>query len=486
MMNTRLARAVCLAVLTPLPLSVHAQVIRVKTLPIAESEQFSFMPSAGMAGVSIALADTLLDPFINPAKGTRAKSSRYFGAPSFFSVSANTGAGTTFPVGGLWKIGSTFGSLGAAYQQIQDPRPLEFNGGFSVPVCIDFCTGTPVPQRERSSYRNNYSYALLGHTLPSRVTLAASALWSGLGGVDGVDQFYASNEWLRQDGEALDLRLGLLKEWDNGRTFEALLLRNRFANAHVVGFTDMFWDPVQRRPFARQRTEHNDERNDTWGLHLEYERPVIDSTWRIGALATANRISHPRLPKYDVMTGLGEAGRSTAMNFGVGISRSHESLAFGIDAIYEPVMSRTWEDSLDNRFRFSNAKLRGGISHTFQMTEPRSSLSLQVGAELYSFHYVMNQDDRAALTSRTQKQTWLERTRSAGMSFRMPGVEVHYHVRTRTGVGRPGVEGGNSVVSGGSTIDLAPAPWMPPVSNAAALGPVRVTWHQFAISIPQR
>jgi len=73
------------------------------------------------------------------------------------------------------------------------------------------------------------------------------------------------------------------------------------------------------------------------------------------------------------------------------------------------------------------------------------------------------------------------------MSFRVPGVEVHYHVRTRSGVGRPGVVvGNNNDVPTFGAADVSFAPWMPPVVNASALGPVRVTWHQFAISFPQR
>jgi hypothetical protein len=482
MTTIRLARALSIVVLSPLFAPAQAQVIRVKTLPIAESEQFSIMPSAGMAGVSIALPDTLLDPFTNPAKGSRAKSSRYFGAPSFFSASSNTGAGTTFPIGALWKVGSTFGGLGGAYQQIHEPDRFEFTGG--APICIDFCTQSVSSQPTPSSSRNNYSFALLGHTLPSqRLSIAASALWSGLGAVDGVDQFYARNDWLRQRGEAMDLRLGVLKEWDNGRSLEALVLRNRFSNAHDVGFTDLLWDPVQRRPISQQRVEHNAEATNTWGLHLQYERPLADSGWRIGALTTANRIAHPRIPKYDLMAGLGTEGRSTALNLGVGVSRVHHSVAFGVDAIYEPILSNTWEDSLVNHFRFSNARLRGGVSRTFKMMDPRSSLSVQIGAELYSIHYVMNQEDRLNQVTSVRRETWLERTRSAGMSFRVPGFEMHYHVRTRSGVGRPGVVSGSSVVDAPS---IDSAPWMPPITNASALGAVRVTWHQFAISIPQR
>src|SRR5205823_14032261 len=50
-----------------------AQMIQIKTLPITEGDQWRFFPSANQAlgGISIALADSLLDPFENPAKGSR-------------------------------------------------------------------------------------------------------------------------------------------------------------------------------------------------------------------------------------------------------------------------------------------------------------------------------------------------------------------------------------------------------------------------------
>ena len=47
------------------------QLIQIKTLPIADGDQWRLFPSAASAlgDVSIALADSLLDPFKNPAKG---------------------------------------------------------------------------------------------------------------------------------------------------------------------------------------------------------------------------------------------------------------------------------------------------------------------------------------------------------------------------------------------------------------------------------
>src|SRR5574341_2565830 len=93
--------------------TASAQLIAVKTLPIAEGEQFSFFPSANraMGGVSIAIRDSLHDLFINPAKGGggsgtgRFGRSFFFGAPTFFSVSSKAGSGSTFPAGVVARSG---------------------------------------------------------------------------------------------------------------------------------------------------------------------------------------------------------------------------------------------------------------------------------------------------------------------------------------------------------------------------------------------
>src|ERR1041384_4581143 len=51
--------------------TLGAQLISIKTVPIAQGDQFDIFPSQhrGMGGVSLALADTLLDPLRYPAPG---------------------------------------------------------------------------------------------------------------------------------------------------------------------------------------------------------------------------------------------------------------------------------------------------------------------------------------------------------------------------------------------------------------------------------
>src|SRR5207237_1308007 len=76
-----------------------AQLISIKTVPIAQGDQFEIFPSNnfGMGSVSIALPDTLLDPFLNPAKGARLGAARFFGAPTAYGISQGAGGGRALP-----------------------------------------------------------------------------------------------------------------------------------------------------------------------------------------------------------------------------------------------------------------------------------------------------------------------------------------------------------------------------------------------------
>ena len=135
-MKTRFAVAVLLTMVAICwaPATAGAQLIPVKTIPIAETEQFAFFPTAGRGTMSMVLVDSLLDPFANPAKGSLIPRSQYFGAPSFFSVTGNAGGGTTFPMGGMWKRGSMFAGLSLAFQQIDRPPQSGFFGPFFDPI----------------------------------------------------------------------------------------------------------------------------------------------------------------------------------------------------------------------------------------------------------------------------------------------------------------------------------------------------------------
>src|SRR5687768_7173309 len=280
--------------------AAHGQLIAVTTAPIANGGQFAFLPSAnlGLGGLSIALADSALDPFMNPATGSRLSGARMFGAPTFFSFSREAGGGLTLPIGLSVSSGAWFGQLSLAIQEVDEPT----NGQPIIsPLAADTRIGPrPVdPDQAELSRQNRFGHAMLGRRYANRMSIAASASWWRLNAIDGVELFYPGSQQVRQHGEASDIRVGLFKELAGGRSIEVVALHNRFAVNQDVAFTDLFWDPNLRQMTFVPRSEPNADRTETWGLHLGYRRPLADSTWRIGAILTGNRILQPRLPAYD-------------------------------------------------------------------------------------------------------------------------------------------------------------------------------------------
>src|SRR5207248_11418278 len=85
-----------------------AQSIPIQTVPIVPADQFDIFPSytLAMGGVSIALPDTLHDPFVNPAKGARLRGARFFSSPTKYSVSHEAGPGRTPLLGAISSAGS--------------------------------------------------------------------------------------------------------------------------------------------------------------------------------------------------------------------------------------------------------------------------------------------------------------------------------------------------------------------------------------------
>src|SRR5438270_273139 len=106
----------------------------IKTVPIAQGDQFEIFPSnnLGMGSVSIALADTLLDPFLNPAKGARLGAARFFGAPTAYGISQGAGGGRTLPLAVSAGAGAWFGAFSLALQQVDASKAPTFNGGGNV------------------------------------------------------------------------------------------------------------------------------------------------------------------------------------------------------------------------------------------------------------------------------------------------------------------------------------------------------------------
>jgi hypothetical protein len=480
-----------------------AQLISIRTVPISQSHQFDLFPSLRMAmgGVSLAVDDSLHDPFSNPAKGVRLGASSFFGSPGVYSVSQGAGAGRSLPVGTWVRSGNWFGGASVAVQEmdLSDVNPFQ-PIPLSCPAC-DRLESIEVPAADRS-HGNAFGYAMLGVTVPKvGLSLGASLLWAGLHGVDGVDLLYPRSMRLKQDGHALDLRLGALKEWGGSRTLSAVVVHNRFASTHDVFYLDSFWDPGTQQFAQRPRVEQNLDHTNTWGAHLEYTHPLRAPGWRLGWVATTNLMSHPKIPNYEIQNIPRDPGNSEAFNLGVGVSKSAHSSIFALDVLYEPIWSYTWADAaapletargttipaggktIENRFRFSNALVRMGLAQDMPFDQGTKGIGFQLGLAVHRIDYSLVQHDNVQATRRRQHEDWVEWTPTWGLSLRFPSWEVRYRGSVTHGTGRPGVRSGGgddvAVAEAGRTILVAP-------SGPLTLTGVKVMTHQVAISFPFR
>lgn len=509
-----LLRAVGLSILLAiLACSASAQLITIKTVPIAQGDQFDLFPShnGAMGGVSIALADSLRDPFVNPGKGSRIGMARLFSAPSLYGISRGAGGGRTLPLAMLAKSGLWYGGLSLALQEVDASRAPQSDGGFVAQPLVRPLPSVPgverVPPR-LEAYGNQYALAMLGRTLPgSQLSLGGSVLWSRLQGVDGVDLLYAGSTGLRQFGHAVDLRVGALKEWAGQQSLEVVVLHNRFRMTHDVAYLDSFWDPGTQQFAQRVRLDHHQDQTNTWGLHLEYERPLAASGWRVGWLATVNRMSHPKLPEYELVSVPvipRDPGYSSAFNVGIGLSKARGPATFAIDAIYEPIWTYTWADAaapvgtatggmipvggktVENHFRFSNGLLRLGVGRDVELGPFGKALGLQLGLVLHSVHYWLAQHDNVQNLGRTLEEGWLEWTPTWGLSLRFPDIEIRYRGRATNGTGRPGVQPDGCAVCVAAPDALAGGNILVAPTGPLTLQKVTTTTHQVSLSLPIR
>ncbi len=487
-------------VLLLLPSSLSGQLISLKTVPIATEDQFLIFPSQnlGMGGVSLAVDDPYLDPFINPAKGSRIREARLFATPSFYDVSGDAGLGRALPAGILLSGREWFGGALLSLQQIETARP-PFRPIFFSPEGSELLS-------ERSS-NNLYAFGMAGTRLPgANASVGASVFWAGLDAVQGVDLLYAGSQSIDQQGHSLDLRLGWYGELSGERTYEVLLLHNRVDMTHDVTYVDwVFRDPVPPDTFGpievvpQTRVETNLDRTNTWGLHLGYVQPLGAPGWRIGGILTSNWKSHPKIPNYEIQNIPRDPGDSFGLNFGLGISRSLDETTFGIDLIFEPIWSDTWAEAavqdtsvsgrvipvggktVENDFSFTNALIRTGFGYRHEV------FGFQLGLQVRSYDYELEQIDLIQETKRRQNESWIEWTPTWGLSLTFTEIEVRYQGRVTTGTGQPGTAwtpvgfGRLEAAADAGASDFIVAP-----SGPLTLQDASVTAHQFAVSIPVR
>ena len=509
-------RAVRLVVpLLCLAAPVRAQLIPIKTIPIAQGDQFQIFPAnnLGMGSVSIALADSLNDPFVNPAMGTRLAGARFFSSPTVYSVSRNAGGGRSLPFAALARSREWYGGLALALQQVDPSRPPGPDQFFGVATPNDvrpLVADPRIPQPDTRAHGNEYAFAMVGRDLSgSNISIGASALWTGLHALDGVDLLYAGSRRVVQRGHTLDLRVGAVKAWPGqwgARSLEALILHNDFAATHTVTYVDNFWDPATELLRQRARVEQNLDRTHTWGMHLKYAFPFNAAGWRIGWIATVNQSSHPKIPNYELANVPAiprDPGHSTAFDFGIGLSKVRGAATFGVDFVYEPIRSYTWADAVapmstasgdtlaagaktvENHFHFSNTQLRIGAGRDIDLKGLGKAVGLQLGLILRSVRYSLEQQDNVQALQRQLTTGWMEWTPTWGLSLRFPEFEIRYRGSVTHGAGRPQSEftpapwGLRDVALAGGTILAAP-------SGPLNLTDVSTTTHQISLSLPLR
>jgi hypothetical protein len=470
--------------------SAAAQVVQIKTVPVAAGEQFLIHPSAnrGLAGVSVAIDDPLLDAFRNPALGAQLTGSRVFTAPAYYSVANDNGSGRTLPLGGLLAGREWFGTASIAFQQLHPPSRWRF---CCFPMA-DVAGLSTVPPREQSAdaVTNLFASGSLGRRLAGgRTSVGVGASHARLRGVDGVDLLYAASESVRQSGGMTDVRAGLSRDLGGDQRLDLLLLHQRVDVVHEVRYADVFWT-TEWVPVVTWREEVNRDQTRVWGAQAGYTRRLDDEGWRGGATGTMNYMRHPKIPNYELMNIPRDPGHSWAYNLGAGVGRREGPVRVGVEVIYEPIWSRTWAETeeeidtpgggtisaggrtVENDFRFNNSHVRIGAGR-------EDRLGFQLGLHVRSISYTLDQQDFRTSTRREQKESWMEWTPTWGLSLHFPEIEVRYTGRYVSGTGRPGVAltGMADAASLTSSYILAP-------SGPLTLGEAGVLSHQVAVSLP--
>ena len=313
---------------------------------------------------------------------------------------------------------------------------------------------------------------------------------------DALARVAGADLWEQRAARALALELedaGVLGELGGGSSYEVLLLHHRTDMTHEVMYLRYEWNEALQQSIPETRTEHNLDQTNTWGLHLGYVQPLGPDGWRIGGVLTSNRKSHPKIPNYELMNIPRDPGTTWAYNAGLGLARTVQKTTFGVDVLYEPIRSDTWveaatpialpdrnkviekgEKTLTNDFNFSNTTVRAGVRRDGTWTE------LQLGLQVHTIRYELDQRDIVADTFREQSESWSEWTASWGGGVKLDDLHIRYQGRVTTGTGRPGIATTALEVRGfaaASDIILAPR-------GPITLQDANVFTHQLSITIP--
>ncbi len=501
------------------PSAATGQIIPIKTVPVATGDQFLIIPSRnlGMGGVSIALVDSLMEPFANPATGRLINRSRLFTGTTFYNVTGDDGSGRTVPIGLQFRSGSWFGGFAAALQSLT-PALETFPwmaSAYTSPVLPPSQYPKSVNEQpyelpfRNLSPSNRYFFGSIGRTIPGTgLAVGVSASVADLQAVDGVDLLYDGSICTKQHGRSADYRLGMSGDLGDDRRFDVLLLHTRFDMTHDVYYPEVSggrWSPWWMFPI-KTTVKRNLDRSRTSGAHFRYVQPLETEGWNIGYIFTANWKSHPKIPEYE-LANLPvipkDPGNSSAYNVGLGLAHSDETITFGFDFVVEPIWTYTWGEAgeetpiegggvippggktIENDFKFVNILFRIGFSADYGIG------GYQLGLQLHSISYQLDQFSNMTRRWRHQRESWLEWTPCWGAHLDFGEFQIRYPGRLKLGTGRPGGslsnwefwnpmrEVGNLVISPSDPGNFLVAP-----TGAFGLQEEKIITHQISLVIP--
>ena len=469
-----------------LPPTLVAQSIPIKTVPVAEGDQFLLFPSQNLAmgGVSIALDDPWHDPFINPAKGGNMTGLHFVSTPVYYSFSTDmrdrdAGSGRTLPMGMLVNHSPLFGGAVVVWQELVAPERQDIR--WMSPTLNRF---VDLDSNKRSLSRSNiYLFGMAGMQIPnSDLSVGASALVADLQGLEGVNLLYVNSNDVHQAGNMAQYRLGLYYAGMGRQQADLVLLHHRFNMTH----TQQRWNG--------EKFDDQTEFDETygWAVQAGYQHK-ISNEWRLGAQLTGDWKHHPKIPNYDLMQIPRDPGNSAAYNIGIGMARRHGNATFGLDMIYEPIWSHTWADALndirrssgaiipagyktvDNEFRFRNVLMRMGVHHEGELFD------FLFGVNMHGISYHLEQEDFVAENIRRQDESWTEWLVSAGFGARFPEFQIRYLSRLKMGTGRPGtdVRARSSAEQAFMNADFIVAP-----NGPLTLTEAHILTHQVTVIVP--
>jgi len=235
-----------------------------------------------------------------------------------------------------------------------------------------------------------------------------------------------------------------------------------------------------------------------WGAHTQYVAALGSEGWRVGLVATGNRLSHPKIPNYRIQNIPRDPGTTWAANLGVGVARAIGGFSFGAEYINEPMRSETWglaerdtamagggvlragDRTVTNHFSFTNSRVRVGVGRDFAVSDSGDKLGFQFGLMVYAIDYSLHQTNHVQQNDRWLGEGWTEVSPTMGLQWRGKDFALQYAYRLTCGP-RSCTMGDKITIPPATTGGVIAAPSSPLTTSAGSS-----STHRFLLSVPIR